>query len=141
MSVDLRPMVIEDYDAVYALWSKTAGMGLHTVEDSREGIAIYLKRNPGFSFVAECDGEIVGVILCGHDGRRAMIHHTAVDEKQRGKGIGKALVDAAINTLKREGIRKAILVAFTTNDIGNSFWEHIGFTKRDDLYYWNYKLT
>lgn len=48
----IRPMRPEDYDAVYSLWLHTPGMGLNTTDDSREGIARYLARNPSTCFVA-----------------------------------------------------------------------------------------
>lgn len=133
----IRVMSIADYDGVYDLWIHTPGMGLNTADDSREGIEKYLKRNPATSFVAECDGKIVGVIMAGHDGRRGFIHHTAVQMAYRKLGIGKLLVEHAMAALDEEGINKVSLVAFEKNEIGNAFWERIGFTAREDLVYRN----
>ena len=130
-------MSIHDYDGVYNLWINTPGMGLNTTDDSREGIAKYLKRNPTTSFVAECEGTIIGVIMAGHDGRRGYIHHTAVLPTYRNQGIAKKLVDSAMSALDEEGINKVALVAFKKNELGNSFWENRGFTDRDDLVYRN----
>ena len=53
------------------------------------------------------------------------------------QGIGKMLVDNAMDALEKEGITQVLLVVFKDNDNGNAFWEHIGFTKRDDLFYRN----
>jgi len=130
-------MSIADYDGVYDLWIHTPGMGLNSLDDSREGIAKYLKRNPTSNFVAESDGRIVGVILAGHDGRRGYIYHTAVSPDYRNQGIGKRLVECAMAALDKEGINKVALVAFKSNDMGNGFWEKIGFSERDDLVYRN----
>ncbi len=135
--IDIRVMSITDYDGVYNLWINTPGMGLNSTDDSREGIDKYLKRNPTSSFVAECDGTIIGVIMAGHDGRRGYIHHTAVLPAYRNQGIAKRLVDCAMSALDKEGINKVALVAFKKNDIGNGFWENIGFVDRDDLVYRN----
>ena len=66
----IRIMTIDDYDGVYRLWKKIKGFGLRSVDDSREGVQRFLRRNPAPSVVAEEDGKIVGSILCGHDGRR-----------------------------------------------------------------------
>ena len=137
MTANIRTMTLSDYDSVYQLWHSTPGMGLNTIDDSREGIEKYLKRNPTTSFVAEQDGRIVGVIMAGHDGRRGYIYHTAVLPEYRGHGIAAQLVEYAIAALDEEGISKAALVAFKSNDIGNGFWEHIGFTEREDLVYRN----
>ena len=133
--VCFRVMTNADYDSVYSLWKNTPGMGLNAADDSRDGIEKYLKRNPTTSFVAECDGSIVGAIMAGHDGRRGFLYHTAVLPEYRDRGIAKSLVDRAISALEKEGIHKAALVVFKTNDLGNGFWEHIGFTERDDLTY------
>lgn len=130
-------MNIKDYDEIYDLWINTPGMGLNSTDDSREGIDKYLKRNPTSSFVAEDSGKIVGVIMSGHDGRRGYIHHTTVLPNYRNQGIAKKLVDNAMNALDKEGINKVGLVAFEKNQLGNSFWEKIGFVVRDDLVYRN----
>lgn len=137
MMVNIRVMSITDYDGVYNLWINTPGMGLNSTDDSREGIEKYLKRNPTSSFVAECDRIIVGVIMAGHDGRRGYIHHTAVLPEYRNQGIAKRLVDSAMDALDKEGINKVALVVFKKNDIGNGFWEEIGFIDRTDLVYRN----
>ena len=115
-------------------------MGLNTIDDSREGIIRYLKRNPNTCFVSEHDRTITGAILAGHDGRRGTIHHTAVNPAYRHQGIGTALVNAALHALANEGIIKVALVVFSRNDAGNAFWERLGFTARGDLTYRNKAL-
>ena len=139
--MEIRSMTIDDYNQVYSLWLDTPGMGLNDIDDSREGIEKYLVRNPGTCFVAECDGEIAGVILAGHDGRRGFIHHTAVTESKQRHGIGSMLVKTAVEALKREGINKVALVVFRRNEKGNKFWEKQGFITRSDLDYRNRTIT
>lgn len=135
--INIRVMTIDDYDGVYNLWINTPGMGLNTTDDSREGIDKYLKRNPTTSFVAEDDGKIIGVIMAGHDGRRGFINHTAVLADYRKQGIAKKLVDNTMDALDKEGIKKVALVVFKHNEMGNGFWDNIGFTDREDLVYRN----
>ncbi|AYN23711.1 N-acetyltransferase GCN5 [Bifidobacterium animalis subsp. animalis MCC 1489] len=137
----IRPMTIDDYDAVYACWMTCAGMGLNTIDDSRDGIAKYLARNPTTCFVDERDGRITGVIIAGHDGRRGYIYHTAISPDHRHQGIGTALVEAALHALTDEGIAKVALVVFARNADGNAFWQRLGFTPRDDLTYRNKALA
>lgn len=137
----IRNMIIDDYAAVYRLWQNTPGMGLNTTDDSEEGIAAYLKRNPNTCFVAEKSGEIVGAILSGHDGRRGYIYHVAVEPMIQHGGIGTTLVDRAMDALKNEGIHKVALVVFSNNVGGNVFWEKRGFTSREDLVYRNKGIT
>lgn len=141
METNIRKMTIGDYENVYDLWISTPGMGLNDLDDSREGIEKYLKRNPDTCFVAEEAGKIVGVILSGNDGRRGFIHHTAVRVEARRQGIGKRLVDAALDALEQEGIHKVALVVFKRNELGNAFWEKQGFRVREDLNYRNRALA
>lgn len=130
-------MTIEDYDEVRDLWMNTPGMGLNTLDDSREGIAKYLRRNPTTCFVARNGSELLGAILSGHDGRRGFIYHTAVRVSERNKGIGRRLVDTAIEALRNEGVNKVAFVVFKGNETGNAFWEALGFDERTDLVYRN----
>lgn len=139
--MEIRVMRIEDYNDVMDLWLNTKGMGLNNLDDSREGINKFIKRNPTTSFVANDNGKIVGVIIAGHDGRRGYIYHTAVAENRRKEGIGKLLISACMSALDNEGINKAALVVFEHNIIGNTFWEQEGFHSRTDLVYRNKNIT
>ena len=137
----IRVMNTEDYDRVYALWMSCKNMGFNNLDDSRQGIEKYLKRNPSTCFVAEQGDAIVGVVLAGHDGRRGFIHHMAVAEDCRRQGIATDLLGQALAALKEEGINKAALLVFNRNEAGNVFWERQGFTARDDVTYRNKTLT
>ena len=139
--VTVRSMQIEDYDRVYALWMTIHGFSIRTIDDSREGVERFLKRNRGISVVAEMDGRVVGAILGGHDGRRGCLYHVCVHEDYRMHGIGRAMVVHCMNALQQEGINKVSLIAFTKNDIGNAFWKQIGWTKREDLNYYDFVLN
>lgn len=137
----VRTMKIEDYEGVHDLWMTIKGFGIRSIDDSKEGVARFLKRNPTTSVVAEMDGKIVGSILCGHDGRRGCLYHVCVHEEYRRHGIGKAMVVHAMEKLKEEQISKVSLIAFTENDIGNAFWNTIGWTERLDLNYYDFTLN
>ncbi len=138
--MDIRVMTIDDYQAVYDLWLSCKGMGLNNIDDTKDGIDRFLKRNSDTCFVAEINNQIVGVIMAGNDGRRGYIYHTAVSEKYRNHGIASQLVDKAINALYEIGISKVALVVFESNEQGNAFWEKQGFSVRDDLIYRNKSL-
>lgn len=139
--MQIRLLSIEDYDEVYQLWTNTKGMGMRSLDDSYEGIEKFLKRNPTTNFIAQVRNKIVGVILCGHDGRRGYIYHTAVNPDYRRNGIGQNLVNAALKALKKEEINKVALVVFSSNDLGNKFWQSLRFQERDDLIYRNLSIN
>ena len=137
----IREMIIEDYDNVFALWKTIKGFGIRSVDDSKEGIERFLKWNPGLSVVAEEEGKIVGAILCGSDGRRGCLYHVCVHRDFRRQGIGKSMVVWCMEKLKELQINKVSLIAFTQNDVGNAFWKEIGWTKREDLNYYDFTLN
>lgn len=142
MEITVRPVVISDYDSLLALWNSTeqSKRALNPVDDSREGIERYLKRNPTTCFLAESEGRIIGVILTGHDGRRAIVHHMCVHPDYRCKGIATMLVQRAEEALRKEGITKVFGLVFKDNDTANIFWEKQGYTLRTDLNYRNKSL-
>ena len=137
----IRAITIDDYEEVYALWMSIKGFAMRSLDDSRDGVARFLKRNPDASVVAVADGKVVGSILCGYDGRRGCLYHVCVREDYRRQGIGKAMVVYCMKALEKEAISKVSLIAFTQNDIGNAFWKEIGWTKREDLNYYDFVLN
>lgn len=137
----IRAMEVADYDEVRNLWMKIKGFAIRSIDDSKEGVERFLMRNPDISVVAIEDNHVVGAILCGHDGRRGCFYHVCVDPGYRRRGIGKAMVVSCMKSLQAEGINKVSLIAFTSNDVGNAFWRQIGWTKREDLNYYDFTLN
>ncbi|MBQ8642253.1 MAG: GNAT family N-acetyltransferase [Clostridia bacterium] len=116
-------------------------MGLRSLDDSEEGIAVFLKRNPETCFVALEEENVVGVILSGHDGRRGYIYHTVVHTDCRKQGIGTALVDAAVSALQKEGITRICLNVMESNEEGKKFWINRGWEKKDFLRFYSKSIT
>lgn len=134
-------MSVEDYEAVYDLWASTPNMGLRSLDDSKEGIAMLLKRNPETCFVA-LDGErVIGAILCGHDGRRGYIYHTVVHPNYRKQGIGTSLINAAVAALQKAGITRVCLNVMESNEDGKHFWTNRGWEKKDFLGFYSKSIT
>jgi ribosomal protein S18 acetylase RimI-like enzyme len=132
MTVYTREMTIDDYDEVFDLWQVSEGVGLSTA-DERDEIDMYLRRNPGTSFVALDEGQLVAAVLCGHDGRRGYIHHLAVKKSHRQSGIGRRLVENCLGELQLKGIQKCHLFVFGENRDAIVFWERLGFIQRLEL--------
>ena len=141
--MEYRTVTIKDYDAIFELWNSTeqSRRALNPVDDTREGIDRYLKRNPNTCFAAVTDDKIVGVILTGHDGRRGIIHHMCVHPDYRRRGIAGHLVSLAEDALKKEGIQKVFGLVFKDNDTANTFWEQQGYSIRTNLNYRNKSLN
>ena len=137
----IRSMTMDDYEEVFDMWQSISGFGIRTWDDSREGIARFIARNPGLSVVALHEGQIVGSILCGHDGRRGCLYHVCVKEAYRMLGIGQDMVARCKEHLKAEGINKINLIAFKTNAVGNKFWQKLNWKFREDCNYYEENLN
>lgn len=158
----IRPMTIADYDEVHALWMTIHGFGIRAIDDGLEDVARFINRNPKTSVVAVevggsngasegiedpegTDGavgdKIVGSILCGSDGRQGTLYHVCVSKAYRRQGIGRQMVGYCMQRLREMQINKVSLVAFTRNDVGNAFWNGIGWKKREDFYYYDFLLN
>ncbi|MBD5395114.1 MAG: GNAT family N-acetyltransferase [Lachnospiraceae bacterium] len=137
----IRAMKINDYNAVFDLWMQTENMGLRELDDSKEGIGAFLKRNPDTCFVAEKEGKIVGVILCGNDGRRGYIYHTVVHRDYRKQGIASRLIENAVLALQKEGITRVCLNVVESNEAGKGFWQKRGWEKKDFLGFYSKSIT
>jgi len=133
--ITFRPMTIADYEEVRALWLTIQGFGIRTLDDSREDISRFIDRNPTTSVVARADGKIIGSILCGSDGRQGSLYHVCVAREFRRQGVGTRMVGYCMHQLRRLGINKVALIAFTGNSAGNAFWKQIGWTRSDVNYY------
>ena len=136
MTLIIQEMMIDHYDRVLALWQASEGVGLSEA-DSRVSIAGFLERNPGLSFVAFVGEQLVGVVLCGHDGRRGYIHHLAVSHNHRRQGIGRILMDHSLAALERAGIDKCHIFVFRENKTALNFWQSTGWIERVDLTMWS----
>ncbi len=139
--MQIREMILSDYDDIYALWTNTESIGLRSLDDSKKGISAFLKRNPSTNFVAIDNNKIVGAILCGHDGRRGYIYHTVVEFDYRNRGIATQLIDFAISALQKENITRVCLNVMESNNNGQQFWTHRGWEKKDFLGFYSKSIT
>lgn len=120
--IETREFLIEDYAAAVGLWKRAEGLEIAEGDD-RKGVAQFLTRNSGLSRVATDGPTMVGIALCGHDGRRGHIYHLAIDPKYQGVGLGKRLVDECLAGLRRAGIQRAIILVAHDNPQGRGFWK------------------
>lgn len=124
-NIETREFSIDDYDAALKLWRRVEGLEI-TEGDERESVGRFLARNPGLSRVVIDGPTIVGVALCGHDGRRGHIYHLAVDPAYQGRGLGKRLLDECLGCLRRAGLKRALILVANDNPRGRKFWLRCG---------------
>jgi N-acetylglutamate synthase len=124
-NIKTREFSISDYDAALELWQRVEGLEIAEGDD-RESIAYFLARNPGLSRVATDGTAMVGVALCGHDGRRGYIYHLAVDPAYQSRGLGKRLMDESLDRLRQVGLKRALILVANDNPRGRKFWSRHG---------------
>jgi N-acetylglutamate synthase len=132
MRVEVLPFQPQDYEQVMALWQATEGITLREA-DSRDAILAYVARNPGLSFVARDGDVLAGAVLAGTDGRRGYLQHLAVAPSYRGQGVGRTLAERVVEALSTAGISKCHLMVRQENERAKRFWEHLGWTMREDI--------
>ena len=119
-------------DEVLEFWKHTPGVHLHeNGEDTKEGIEAYLLRNPNCSFIARDNNEIVGAILCGHDGRRGFVNHLGVSVTHRRSGIATHLLELVQNAFVHNNIKKGALFVLNDNDAAQLFYKTVGWNEED----------
>ena len=123
--IQTRKFSIDDYDAALQLWQRVEGLEVAEGDD-REGVAQFVARNPGLSRVVIDGSTLVGVVMCGHDGRRGHIYHLAVDPAYRRYGLGRRLVQESLDGLRRAGVVRAIILVADYNLGGAEFWKRAG---------------
>ncbi len=129
-SYQLRPLTMDDFQQVTNLWRSTDGM---SQLESAEELGRFLARNPNCSILAEENGQLLGAILCGHDGRRGYMYHAAVSALARGRGVGRTMVDYCIGQLRDLKIQRVTLFTLDDNCPAKEFWKHLGFRQRHDI--------
>src|SRR5437879_11461323 len=112
--VHTREFSIGDYDAALQVWQRVEGLEIAEGDD-RESVAQFLARNPGLSRVAIDGSAVVGVALCGHDGRRGHIYHLAVDPAYQGCGLGKRLLAECLEGVRRAGRKRGMIMVADYN--------------------------
>lgn len=138
--MEIREFTPADCWKAIELWQVSEGIGL-SAADEPQRLTAYLNRNPGMSFTA-WDGEnLVGAVLCGHDGRRGYLHHLAVDKTYRGRGIGRRLAETCHAALLAAGIDKVHIFVYRDNDSALKFWQEVGYLPRVELELLSYTLN
>lgn len=122
----LRTFGLVDYDALIHIWTN-CGPGVAVgPSDTREALALKLSRDPDLALAAEVDGQLVGTVMGGFDGRRGVVHHLAVLPEYRGQGIARALLAELEQRLAAKGCLKAWALLTAENAAVAAFYEAAG---------------
>ncbi|MDW8031383.1 MAG: GNAT family N-acetyltransferase [Candidatus Bipolaricaulota bacterium] len=133
--MQIRPMKLEDYDAVIALWQR-AGLSFEPHgRDSRPSLARQLKDSGHLMFVAEAEGQLIGTVFGSHDGRKGWINRLAVDPRYRRQGLAQQLIKKAEEALTREGLIIVGALVEASNEPSLELFRKLGYEERRDIVY------
>ena len=92
-------------------------------------IEVDASRDPNGVFVAEEEGRIVGYITTWTDTEAGLgfIPNLAVDEEQRGQGLGRRLIEHALDHFRHQGVRHVRIETLAHNSIGQHLYPSCGF--------------
>jgi hypothetical protein len=73
------------------------------------------------------DDSLLATAMVGHDGHRGWVYYMAVAAAQRGRGLGKQMMEACEDWVRSRGIPKIQLMVRATNRGAVGFYEHLGY--------------
>lgn len=104
------------------------------LRDSRENYASMIKANPDLVLVATYDKEIIGsVVIIPYGVKEGFLFRLVVKENYRNQGVGKKLLQASANVLKKKGARQLVLFVEADRKDLHEYYEKQGFKKVRDL--------
>jgi ribosomal protein S18 acetylase RimI-like enzyme len=129
--VRLRDFTREDWPRVLALW-QSAGPGIHLGRsDSSDEILKKWQHDPDLFLLAEGEGEIIGAVMGGYDGRRGIVYHLAVIPEGRRQGVGRSLMGELERRMASRGCIKSYLLATPDNLEAVAFYRRLGWDVMD----------
>ena len=118
-----------DEEAVVLLWQ--ACELTRSWNDPRKDIERKLAHSPALFLVGEDEGEVVGSVMAGYDGHRGWVNYLAVHPSARGRGLGRALMDAAEERLLAQGCPKINLQVRAENEAACAFYGAVGYERQE----------
>lgn len=122
-----------DYEQVFELW-RGIEKGVHVGRsDTLDEIRKKINRDPDLFLVAESNGNIIGAVMGGFDGRRGLIYHLAVSPSFRGRGIGSHLMNEVESRLRAKGCLKCYLLVTLDNIEVADYYMQRGWQQMDQV--------
>jgi ribosomal protein S18 acetylase RimI-like enzyme len=121
----IAPIADADVASVIALW-QACGL-TRPWNDPTADIAL-ARKGPNSTVLIGRDGNaIVATAMVGHEGHRGWVYYVATDPDRRGKGYGRAIMNAAEDWLRAAGMPKLQLLVRRENAAVAAFYQSIGY--------------
>ena len=143
---ELRRMTIEGFDGTAIDQNVEKSFGLLAGHDWRWRKARHIDEdvaaNPEGVFVAEENGHVLGYITTRMDreASKGRIPNLAVDEAARGRGLGRRLIEHALEYFRREGMAYVMIETMSNNAVGQHLYPSCGFVEAGRQIHYALKL-
>jgi ribosomal protein S18 acetylase RimI-like enzyme len=125
--MEIRELNVDSRDAVIALWTQA---GLTRPWNAPEHDFDRACESPTSTVLGAFDGDdLISTAMVGHDGHRGWVYYLAVEEARRHSGIGRSMMSAAEEWVRRAGIPKIQLMVRDENVSTKDFYLHLGYEK------------
>ena len=122
-----------DIAAVIALWQ---ACGLTRPWNDPAADIVLARRGPNSTILIGRDGDaIVATVMVGHDGHRGWVYYVAVDPDHQGMDFGRAVMAAAEDWLRAQGLEKVMLMVRADNTKVRAFYDRLGYETQERVIY------
>jgi ribosomal protein S18 acetylase RimI-like enzyme len=128
--LEIALLTSAQHDAAIALWHE-AGLVVPW-NDPLADIARALDGPSSTILAGTLDASLVATAVVGHDGHRGWVYYLAVARGARGRGYGRAMMDACERWLADRGVPKLNLMVRVGNEPVLGFYEALGYG-RDEV--------
>ena len=95
-----------------------------------------MRRGPNATIlVGRTGGALVATAMVGHDGHRGWVYYVAVDPDMQGKDFGRAIMAAAEDWLRQQGVEKIMLMVRPDNTKVRAFYDKLGYETQERVIY------
>jgi ribosomal protein S18 acetylase RimI-like enzyme len=131
--ITVRTLTLEDYDRWMSVWQRA---GLHSIRpkgrDSREAFARQFASGTHTMIGLELSGELIGVVLATHDGRKGWINRLSVLPEYRRQGYASRLVAEAERVLRAQRMTVIAALIEPGNDVSLVLFTKLGYVEPPD---------
>ncbi len=126
---------LNEIDKILQFWIDNAENGSRP-SDTAMAVRTLIERDPEALILAVDGDEIVGTVIAGWNGWRSGLYRLAVRENRRSQGIGKILVERALERFKSLGVARVDAMVLDDNETAHIAWASYGFTRQDNWSRW-----
>ena len=133
--LEIIDMTIRDLEQSIELWASIPELNFPSDFDTKDRLTSFLNKNEGLSTIAKYEGEIIGALLCGNDGRRGFFYHIGVNPQFRKQKIASQMVEYSFDKLRLECIDTCFLFTNDFNFDAQAFWGKMKFVHASHVMY------